>query len=74
MAFKRVVRKKPEETKAEAKKQPVRKVTINILAQKKSPKATPLSASGTAKRKKKSDIDLVIESSNVTIIPHKTCA
>lgn len=32
LAFKRVVRKKPEEPKVEAKKQPVRKVTIKLPA------------------------------------------
>lgn len=57
LAFKRVVRKKLEETKVEAKKQLVRKVTIKLPAQKQAPKATPITASGIVKRKKKDDTD-----------------
>lgn len=57
LSFKRVVRNKPEETKAESKKKLVRKVTIKISAQNQAPKATPSTTSGTAKRKKKNETD-----------------
>lgn len=74
MAFKRVVRKKKKETKVEDKRQLVRNVTFKIPAQKQALKSTPKATSSIAKRNKKSDIDLAIQSANVTIIPPKTCA
>lgn len=81
LAFKRVLRKKDEEPKEEARKQPVRKVTIKVSAskpaKKRAPKETsltPYAPSGTGRRKNKEDIDLSIVTGNVSIIPHKTCA
>lgn len=74
LAFKRVLRKKGEETKEEARNQPVRKVTIKVPAQKRAPKETPYAPFGTGRRKKMDDIDLAIVYGNVTIIPPKTCA
>lgn len=71
LELKRVVRKKTEETKVEAKNQTVRKVTFKIPAQKKVPKVTTSTASSTTKRKKKNDTDTTIQSGNV--LP-KTCA
>lgn len=73
LAFKRVLRKKTEETKVEAKKQPVRKVTIRVPTQKWAPKETPSAPSSTGRRKKMDDIDLALVTGNVTIIPPKTC-
>lgn len=73
LEFKRVLRKKGEESKEEARKQPVRKVTIKVPTNKRAPKETPFAPSVTG-RNKMDDIDLVIVSGNVTIIPPKTCA
>ncbi|XP_059072498.1 uncharacterized protein LOC131873613 [Cryptomeria japonica] len=74
LAFKRVLRKKGEESKEEARKQPVRKVTIKVPAKKKAPKETPSAPFGTGRRKKMDDTNLAIGIGNVTIIPPKTCA
>lgn len=70
LAFKRVVRKKIEETKVEAKKQPVRKVTFKIPSQKQAPKLTTSAAINTTNRKSDNDTDTAIHSGNV---PPKTC-